>query len=68
MNKVNPFLSLIAPFLLIFLSNVSIVDEVALDANLDQTSLVKGTARSHSAFLSRLLIILPNVMPRNWAD
>ena len=58
MNKVNPFSALTAPRLLIFLSNLSITDETALVANLAETSLAKETARSISAFLSKLPIIL----------
>ena len=42
MNNVNPFPALTAPFPLIFLSNLSNTDEVALVANLGKTSLAKG--------------------------
>ena len=38
MNKVNPFLVLTASFPLIFLSNLSNTDEVALVGNLGKTS------------------------------
>ena len=41
MNKVIPSLALTAPFLLIFLSKLSIIDKVGLVANLDKTYLAK---------------------------
>ena len=50
MNKVNPFRALTTPLPLIFLSNLSNTDEVALVANLGKTCLAKGTARSNNAF------------------
>ena len=43
MNKKNPFPALTAAFPLIFLSNISKMDEVALAANLGKSSLTKGT-------------------------
>ena len=64
MNKVNPFLAHTALFPLIFLSYFSKVDEVVLFANLGKTSLAKGTARSHNAFLPKL----PTILPRNPPD
>ena len=39
MNKVNPFAALTTSFPLIFLSNLSNTDEVALVTNLGKTSL-----------------------------
>ena len=44
MNQVNPFPPLTAPFPLIFLSNLSKINEIALVSNLGKTSLAKGTA------------------------
>ena len=41
MNKVIPFPALTAPFLLIFLSKLSIIGKVGLVANLDKTYLAK---------------------------
>ena len=41
MNKVNSIPALTAPLWLIFLSSLSIGDEVALVANLDKTSLAR---------------------------
>ena len=61
MNKVNPFLALTALCPLIFLSNLSNTDEVALFANLGKTSLSKGAVRSNNTFV----IKLPSVLPRN---
>ena len=43
-------------------------DEVTSPANLDKTSLAKGTARSNNAFLPKLLITLGSVLPRNSPD
>ena len=51
MNKVNPFPALTAPRALIFLSKLSIIDEVA---NLGKTCLVKGRAMLISASLLNL--------------
>ena len=47
MIKVIPFPTLRATCLLIFLSNLTNTDEVALVANLGKRSLVQGTARSN---------------------
>ena len=44
MNKVNPFFALT----LIFLSNLSNIDEVALVANFSKTFLAKEIARSNN--------------------
>ena len=57
--------TLTAPRPLIFLSNLSNADEVALVANVGKTSSPKGTARSNSAPLSNSPITLPEVLPRN---
>ena len=46
----NHFPALTAPCPLIFLSDLSHSDEVALLANSDKTSLPKGTARSNNAY------------------
>ena len=62
MNYVNPFPCLI------FLSNLSKIDKVALAANLGKKSLAKGTERSFSTFLLTLPIIIPNVLARNPPD
>ena len=43
MNKFNSFHALATPCSLIFLSNISNTDEVALLTNVGKTSLVKGT-------------------------
>ena len=51
MNKVKSFPAPKAPFPLILLSNLSNIDEVALVANLGQTSLAKGTVMSNNTFL-----------------
>ena len=50
-NKVNPFLALIDPFPLIFLSNLFIVIEVT---NPGKLSLAKGIAMFVSAFFPKL--------------
>ena len=49
MNKLNPFLALTVSLPLIFLSNLSDTEAVALVANLCKTSLIKATAISISA-------------------
>ena len=75
-GKVNPLFVLTAPALfvaiapcaLIFLSNLSNTDEVALVANLGKITLAKRAARPISTFLPRLLIILPKILPRNPPD
>ena len=64
----NHFPALTAPCPLIFLSDLSHSDEVVLLANSDKTSLPKGTARSNNAFLRKLPIILPKVLPRILCD
>ena len=46
----NLFPAITAPGPLIFPSNLSNTDEVALSANLGKTSLAKGAARSNIAF------------------
>ena len=51
MNKVNLFPGLMSSFPSIFLSSLSIGDEVALVANLDRNYLAKGTARSNNTSL-----------------
>ena len=51
MTKVNHVRALTAPFGLIFLSNLSNTDDVALVTNLGETYLAKGTAKSYNAFL-----------------
>ena len=56
MNKKNPFPTLIAVFPLIFLSNLSKIDEVALAANLGKSSLTKGTKSLIMLFGLRYLI------------
>ena len=58
MNKVNTFSALTAPRPFIFLSNLSIADEVVLVTNLGKTSLAKGTAKFNSVFLPKCSIIL----------
>ena len=63
MNKVNPFPALFTPHPLIFLPNLSITNESALVTNLGKTSLAKRTASTFSAFLPKLLIILPRSLP-----
>ena len=68
MNQVNLLSALTAPHSLIFLSNLSNVDEVDSIAYLDKTSLATGTAWCISAFLLKFSIILPNVLPRNLPD
>ena len=61
----NLFPDLIAPFPLILLLNLCNKYKVALVVKLDKKSLAKGTARSHSAFLPNVPIILSNVLPRH---
>ena len=56
MNKKNPFPTLIAAFPLIFLSNLSKIDKVALAANLGKSSLTKGTKSLIMLFGLRYLI------------
>ena len=63
MNKMNPFSAFTAPCQLIFLSNLSITDEASLVPNSDETSSAKGTARSVSVSLPKLIIILPRNPP-----
>ena len=60
-NKVNLFPSLTARFPLIFLSDLFIIFETKLLANPGKLSLVKGIARSVSAFLPKL----PNQQPKD---
>ena len=55
----NLFPALTAPPSLVFLSNLSNTDEVALVANLGKTSLVEGTARNYYTNLPKLSIFLP---------
>ena len=64
MNKFNPFPALTTPFPLIFLSSLSISDEVALVANLGKTYLVKYTTIYNNTFLPKS----PNILPRNPLD
>ena len=45
MNKMNHFPAVTAPASLVFLSNLSKIDEVALVANLGKTSLAEETAK-----------------------
>ena len=61
MNLV-PALTAFCP--IIFFSNLSNTEEVALVANLGKTSIAKGTARSNNTFLSSV----PNVLPRKPTD
>ena len=74
MNKGNPFAAVtallvaIAPCTIVFLIDLSNTYKIALVANLGKTSLAKKTARSNNAFLSKLLITLPNVLSRNPRD
>ena len=56
----NRFRTLITPCPLIFISNLSNIDEVALVANLGKTYLAKGTERPNNALLPKLPITLPN--------
>ena len=51
-----------------FFSNLFNTDKVVLIANLGKTSFFKGTARPNYAFLLKLPIILPKVLPRNPPD
>ena len=53
-NKVNPFLALITPFSLIFLSNLFIAFEVKLLANPGKLCLGKGIATFVGAFFLKL--------------
>ena len=64
MTKVNPFSALMASHSLIFLSNLSIADEVALVANFGKTPFAKGT----TIFVSVSLPNLPIILPRNPPD
>ena len=59
----NHSLALMTSFRLIFLSSLTIADEVALVANLGKTSLVKGTPKSNNTFLPKF-----PVLPRNSVD
>ena len=52
MSKVNPLPALTATLPLIFLSNLSNADEVALVSSFGKTSLAKGTARSSNALFT----------------
>ena len=65
MNKVNPFRALVAPLPLIFLSNLSKIDEVVLVPSLSKILLAKETVRSIRTLLSKLPITLLYVLPRN---
>ena len=67
MSKVNPFSALTAPCLLIFLSNVSNADEVALVDSLGKTFLAKETTMPVNAFLPKLpfLILVFCLVVRN---
>ena len=65
MNNVNPFPALTAPYPLVFLSNLFNTGDDPLVANSDKISFAKRTSRPNNAFLSKLLIILPNALPRN---
>ena len=68
-NKVNSsFPALTAPFPIIVLSSLSSTNEVSLVANLGKTSLPKGTAWPMSAFLPKVPVTLPNILPRNLPD
>ena len=53
-NKLNTLPALTKVLPLIFLSNLSIPDEVALVANLGKTSLAKGTTRSNNTFFAEI--------------
>ena len=69
----NHFPALTAPRPLIFLSNVSNIDENALVTNLGKMSLAKGTASFISASLPNIPIALPWNLPdwvilSNWAS
>ena len=68
MNKVHPFAALTTPLPFTLLSNLCIADEDALVANLEKKYFSKGTVMSVSGFLPKLLVILPNVLPRNPTD
>ena len=54
MSKVNPLPGLTATLPLIFLSNLSNADEVALVSSFGKTSLAKGTARSSNALFTEI--------------
>ena len=60
MDKVNAFPPLTAPCPLIFLSNLSNTNEIALAANLGKTPLVKVATRSNN-FLPKI----PKVLARS---
>ena len=60
----NPFAALMTPCPLIFLSKLSIADEVALGANCGKISLAKGTQNFNGAFLPKL----QNLLPRSRLD
>ena len=64
MNKLNLFPVLMAPLRLIFLSNLSNIDEVALVANLGKAPLARRIGR----FISASLPNLPITLPRNLSD
>ena len=59
----NPFAALMTPCPLIFLSKLSVADEVALDANCGKISLAKGAQNFNSAFLPKLHISLARSRP-----
>ena len=61
--KFNPFHALTAPRPLIFLSNLSNVEEIVSVTNLGKTSLSEETARFISALLPNLSIVLPQNPP-----
>ena len=61
MNKMNPFTALTDIRPLIFLSNLSNIDELALVVNIGKISLAKRTAR----FIRTSLPNLPFILPRN---
>ena len=65
MNKVNPFPAVATHCPLMFFQSLSNTDEIALVSKLGKKSLAKGTTRSVSDFLSKLPVILPNILPRN---
>ena len=48
--------------------NLPNTDEITLVTNLGEASLAKETARFIDAFLPKLLIKLPNTLPRNLLD
>ena len=61
MSTVNPFPALTAPHQLIFLSKLSIIDEVALDSNLGKISSVKRRPK-FKVFLLKLPITLSTTL------